>query len=208
MDPRIHWQDIFMRVEVSGRTAEADRKLQNSTNNLINRQEHRRFFMLSWHTTGANRTTRNVTRNMVLDRVANARPPLPPNSTRGLTPGLINPRLGNVPGNSIPFPPLRGQNVGRLRVLGRPRPTRATAAVAANPGQGNPVLGDRAQKSPVQHSRARGSRERGYTVPTKRNRASPGRQGRSPKRRALHILDDTSEDYVETRSEGTKSSEV
>lgn len=208
MDPRIHWQDIFTRIEVPNRTADSDRKLQNSTNNLINRQEHRRFLMLSWHTTGANRTTRNVTRNLVLQRVAAARPPLPPNSTRGLTPGLINPRLGNVPGNSIPFPPLRRQSMGRLRVLGRPRPTPATAAAATNPAQGNPVLGNRGQESPVQHSQARGSRGRSHEVPTKRHRASPGRQGRPSKRQARDLLDETSEDYMETRSEGSKSSEV
>ena len=162
--------------------------------------------MLSWHSTGTNRTTRNVTRNMVLQRVAAARPPLPLNSTRGLTPGLIDPRLGNVPGNSIPFPPLRRQIVGRLRVLGRPRLTQATAAAATT--QGNPVLGNRGQESPVQHSQARGSRGRSHTVPTKRHRASPGRQSRPWKRQARDLLDETSEDYMDTRSEGTKSSEV
>ena len=106
MDPRIHWEDILMRIEVPKRTVTSDQNLQNSTNNLINRQEHRYNFLLAWHTTGARGQRANTVRSMVLQRVATAQPPLPPNSTRGLTPGLINPALGNVPGNSVAQPVL------------------------------------------------------------------------------------------------------
>ena len=76
-------------------------------------------------------------RSRVLQRVATAQPPLPPNSTRGLTPGLINPALGNVPGNSVAQPVL-GANQGRPRVgLGRGRgpqiPAPAYPALAPAP---------------------------------------------------------------------------
>ena len=119
MDPRIHWEDILMRIESPNRTVRSDSHLQNSTNNLINRQEHRSHLMLSWLSTGAQGGRPNHVRTMVLQRVAAANPPLPPNSTRGLTPGLIDPLLGRVPGNVIPWPVL-GANQGRLRVgLGR-----------------------------------------------------------------------------------------
>ena len=108
-----------MRIEVPNRTVGFDRHLQNSTNNLINRQEHRTFSMLSWQTTGARGMRPNTVRTLVLQRVAAANPPLPPNSTRGLTPGLRNPALGNVPGNVVPWPAVN-VNQGRLRVgLGR-----------------------------------------------------------------------------------------
>ena len=100
MDPRIHWEDILMRIGVP------------------DRQEHRYNFMLAWHTTGARGQRANTVRSMVLQRVAMAQTPLPPSSTRGLTPGFA---LENVPGDSVAQPVL-GANQGRLRVgLGRAR---------------------------------------------------------------------------------------
>ena len=51
MDPRIHWEDILMSMEVLNRTVGSNRHLQNSTNNLINRQEHRTFSIPSWQNT-------------------------------------------------------------------------------------------------------------------------------------------------------------
>ena len=110
-----------MRVEVPNRTEDSDKHIQNATNNLINRSENRRNLMLAWHTTGAQGMRTNTVRTIVMRAVQAANPPLPPNSTRGLTPGLIDPQLGDVPGNSVPQPELRGGQ-GRLRVgLGRQR---------------------------------------------------------------------------------------
>ena len=135
MDPRIHWDDILMRIEIPNRTVRSDGRLQNSTNNLINRQEHRSYLMLSWLSTGALGQRRNIVRTMVLQRVAAANPPLPPNSTRGLTPGLVNPLLGRVPGNIIPWPML-GPNQGRLRVgFGRRGGARAIPSLVPAPAQ-------------------------------------------------------------------------
>ena len=191
-----------MRVEVPNRTADSDKKLQNSTNNLINRQEHKRFFMISWHITGANRTSRNLTRNMVLHRAATARPPLPPNSTRGLTPGLINPRLGNIPGNRIPFSTLR-QSQGRLRVTGRPQITQAAAAASIQ-AQEEPVQENQGPGSSAQNNEGRESPGPGHKVPSKRSRASPLRKGRPSKRQTLDLYIDD----MDTRSDETKSSKV
>ena len=159
--------------------------------------------MLAWHTTGANSMRNNEVRTLVLQRVHNAIPPLPHNSTRGLTPGLINPLLGNIPGNSVPHPPGRN-NQGRLRVgVGRPRATQP-AAVVANQAQGN-----LAQGNPVQNNRGRSNRERGHRTPSKRNRTSPDHTGRPTKRHAQDINFDTEDDSnIDTRSDKDKSSEV
>ena len=106
--------------------------------------------MLSWLSTGIRGQRPNTVRTMVLQRVAAAVPPLPPNSTRGLTPGLINPLLGRVPGNVIAWPVL-GTNQGRLRVgLGRrggsgaipalvPAPVPAQAPAPAAPAPAAPA---------------------------------------------------------------------
>ena len=89
--------------------------------------------MLSWLSTGVRGQRANTVRTMVLQRVAAAVPPLPPNSTRGLTPGLINPLQGRVPGNVIPWPAL-GTNQGRLRVgLGRGGGSRAIPPLVPAP---------------------------------------------------------------------------
>ena len=140
MDPRIHWEDILMRIEIQNRTVRSDTHLQNSTNNLINRQEHRRYLMLSWLSTGAQGLRRNTVRTMVLQRVAAANPPLPPNSTRGLTPGLINPLLGRTAGNMIGWPE-SGRNQGRLRVgLGRGGGAAAIPALVPAPASAPSAL--------------------------------------------------------------------
>ena len=188
MDPRIHWQDIIMRIELPNRTIDSDRRLQNATNNLINRSEHRLYYMLAWHSTGVNGMRHNEVRTWVLDRVAAAHPPLPPNSTRGLTPGLINPLLGDVPGNAIDHP-IRRYSQGKLR---RPPATQTTAA-AANQGQGNQVNANRRYSHPVAR---------------KRDRTSPEPKGRRPKRQAQYFSDDPADGDMDTGSDRAKSSEV
>ena len=50
MDHRIHWEDILMRIELPKRTEASERRLQNSTNILIDRHQHRAYSMLAWHT--------------------------------------------------------------------------------------------------------------------------------------------------------------
>lgn len=232
MDPRIQWQDIWMRIELPNRTADSETKIKNATNNLINRKEHRRFSMLSWHTTGANGSRKNHTRVEVLRRHARIHPPPPHNSTRGLTPGLINPRLGDIPGNRVPLPPLRGHGHGRLRVPAQPQVPQPAVAVAANQVQGNtiqvnPAQGNSAQENPTQgtptqenllqptpaqSNQGRDNRAGGHRIPNKRPRTSPGPKTRPSKRQAHGINDDNTDDDMDedmdTRSDGNKSSEV
>ena len=193
MDPRIHWEDIFMRIEVP------------------DDQEHCYNFMLAWHTTGARGQRANTVRSMVLQRVATAQPPLPPSSTRGLTPGLINPALGNVPGNSVAQPVL-GANQGRLRVgLGRARgpqiPAPAYPALAHQPQAPAPP------NNPVRHNPVRDTRRRDNPVDhNKRRRTSPGNKGRPSKRQAREPSDDNEDNdedsYINTSADGSDISEV
>ena len=198
MDPRIRWADILMRVEVPNRTEDSDKKLQNSTNNLINRQEHGRYHMLSWHSTGANGMRNNRVRNDVLRMVATAQPPIPPNSTRGITPGLINPLLGNVPGNVVAQPPMR-HGPARLRVPVLPQITQAAA---------NPLQQNQTQGTQVQNNHRRDNHGPGDETRPKRNRTSPGPQGRPSKRQAQDPTDNAMNENMDVRSDGTKSSEV
>ena len=204
MDPRIRWEDILMRIEVPNRSAVSDRYLQNSTNNLINRQENRLYLMLAWHTTGAQGMRANTNRTMVLRRVADAQPPLPPNSTRGLTPGLINPALGNVPGNVVPQPVV-GADHGRLRVgMGRPRGAAANQAPAIPPQVVQPQA-PAPQNSHGRDNQGRDGRRNGSRVDNKRHRTSQGRRSRPSKRRA-GIPSDSSE--ATDDSERSESSTV
>ena len=215
MDPRIHWEDILMRIEVPNRTVTSDQYLQNSTNNLINRQEHRYNFMLAWHTTGARGQRANTVRSMVLQRVATAQPPLPPNSTRGLTPGLINPALGNVPGNSVAQPVL-GVNQGRLRVgLGRGRGPQIAPAYPTLTHQAlaNPPQAPAPPNNPVRHNPIRDTRRRDNPVDSnKRRRTSPGNKGRPSKRQAREPSDDDEDNdedsHMNTSADESDISEV
>lgn len=211
MDPRIKWADILMRIELPNRTVPLEKNLQNSTNNLINRHDHKQHFMLAWHATGANSTRANHVRSEVLGRVAAANPPLNFNSTRGLTPGLINPLLGYLPGNSIPFPQL-GNDQGRLRVRGgQPRVTQAAAAANQTQGnlaqgnlaQGNPGQGNPGQATAAQNNQRRNSHRLDHRVPSKRPRSSPDHKGGPRKRQARNF-----DDNMDTGSDGDKSSEV
>ena len=191
-----------MRIELPNRTVQSDKRLQNSTNNLINRHEHKRDSMLAWHTTGANGMRSNEVRTLVLRRVRTARPPLPQNSTRGLTPGLINPRLGNVPGNSIPQPDLR-VGEGRLRV-GR--------QALANAAQGNPAQANPAQTSQIQSTQMQniqGQNNSGHDGAKKRNRrTSQETRDRPSKRQDTRPNYDSDRDTMDTRSDSSKSAGV
>ena len=227
MDPRIHWEDILMRMEIPNRTTRSDSLLQNATNNLINRKQNKELAMLAWHSTGANAAVRrNAARTEVLGRVNNARPPLPPNSTRGLTPGLIDPRRGHVSGNMIAFPDATDDR--RLRV-NMPRQAQFPAAAGAaanttiaNPAQANPAPANMVQANPTQanqsqtpttrHSqgrnvRHRDSRRHGKVVPQKRRNTAHTLRGRPLKRPAIYE-GSSGDDEMGSDSEESMSLEV
>ena len=199
MDPRIHWEDILMRVELPNRTVEIERHLQNSTNNLINRHEHRLYFMLAWHSTNANGGVRtNEVRSYVLRRVAAAQTPLPPNSTRGITPGMINPALGNVPGNVIPQP-VRRINQGRLRVSGR-----------APPSQAGPRLPNTAQAYPLLTTTPRFGRAQALQPQENQGRSNHGhdKQGHKRRRKTQVPSSESEDDITSFNSDESNDSDV
>lgn len=194
-----------MRIELPTRTVENERHLQNSTNNLINRHEHRLYFMLAWHSTNANGGVRtNEVRSYVLRRVAAAQTPLPPNSTRGITPGLINPLLGNVPGNVIPQP-VRRINQGRLRVGGR------AAIQAGAPATATPALPNTAQAYPLPTIAPRPNQAPASQPHDNQGRSNHGhdKQARNKRRRKTQLTSSESEgDITDNSSDGSNASDV
>ena len=65
--------------------------------------------MIAWHVTAGDDRT-NQRKQFVLDSLTDAQKQA--NTTRGRTPGLINPALGDIPGNRIELPALVSKNRG------------------------------------------------------------------------------------------------
>ena len=174
--------------------------------------------MLAWRTTGANAVVRhNEVRTMVLRRVAAANPPLPPNSTRGLTPGLINPALGHIPGNVIPQPAMPGDR-GRLRVaLGRARgaqgvPLLVPAPAAAPPPPAPPrlALANAAPLNPPQAHLPLNTQRRNDNARdnNKRRRSSRRSKGPPPKHQTRESSDSGDNNKMGSESDGDETSVV
>lgn len=173
--------------------------------------------MLAWRTTGANAVVRhNEVRTMVLRRVAAANPPLPPNSTRGLTPGLINPALGHIPGNVIPQPAMPGDR-GRLRVgLGRARgaqgvPLLVPAPAAAPPPPAPPrlALANAAPLNPPQaHLPLNTQRRSDNARDNNKRRSSRGSKGPPPKHQIREFSDSGGNNEMGSESDGDETSVV
>ena len=159
---------------------------------------------------------------MILLTVAAANPPLPPNSTRGLTPGLINPALGNVPGNVIPHPAL--PDGGRLRVgLGRrrgpqavpllvtvaapaaPPPPPASTPANAPPAPMNPPLAPLSLNTRGRNANTRDSQRTDNLADTKRRRSSRGGKGRPSQRQARDSNDSGEDNEMGTESEANET---
>lgn len=75
--------------------------------------------MISWHVKDGE-DGQNQRRQLILDSLTDAQKRA--NTTRGSTPGLINPALGEIPGNRVGLPALGA-------VKGDPRPKRASVSV-------------------------------------------------------------------------------
>ncbi|KAL8720703.1 MAG: hypothetical protein Q9225_002469 [Loekoesia sp. 1 TL-2023] len=109
-DPRIRWKDIFMRQDGTVRSSGPN---GSTIQPLVgrNRTIHK---MISWHdqedSLGGNNRPKwidEMTNQQKLD-----------NTTRGLTPGLVNPTLGEA-GERIPFPNrIKGAGEHKKMVLG------------------------------------------------------------------------------------------
>ena len=106
MDPRIRHLDIIMREEF---TAERSRMSDTRYINLhLSTPGYRSYRpawkMLAWQvTTGS--AAQSARKQFVLDSLTDAQ--IDANTTRGSTPGLIDPALGEVAGNRVPLPDLR-----------------------------------------------------------------------------------------------------
>lgn len=129
MDPRMSWDDLTMRMEVRGRTQQGDLKLQNSIQTMLRRFWHKNYHMISWFGKGRNNynTANNPARVQLLNDLTNATPPIPItlNTTKGLTPGSMNPAHGPN-GTMVAWPNIRG---GTIR--GPPAGAAPAAAIAA-----------------------------------------------------------------------------
>ena len=133
MDPRISQRDIIMREEVS----EERLRLANDQGYInvhLNTPGYRKYRpawkMVSWHSKGFS-AKENDRRQSVLDGLTDAQKIA--NTTRGSTPGLINPALGDVAGNRIALPALTIRKRGPQRKKTGANNTPATQQ--AQPGQ-------------------------------------------------------------------------
>ena len=128
-----HWYDITMRIEQPAgrpRTAESDHRLANATQNMARRLWHSHCYIFSWFH-HRNFDQPNKARTHVLSSLEKAGISELRNSTRGLSPGLIDPAKGPN-SKRISHPKLR-PNVGQRRKLAavaKPKLIRGTTARA------------------------------------------------------------------------------
>lgn len=115
LDPRLTWDDIDMRMEYVGARAAHDHTIDRASNNVtkqavkaknkfVNALQTRcsrgraTFTMLSWRErtkiSKENKTRDDVLKQLSAEQIAN-------NTTRGSTPGVINPLLPDTPANRV-----------------------------------------------------------------------------------------------------------
>ena len=115
LDPRLGWDDIDMRMEYVGARASYDSTIDRASDDMakqvykakskfVNALQTRcsrgraAFKMLSWRerprTGRPNKTRDHVLNQLSADQIAN-------NTTRGTTPGIINPLLPDTPANRV-----------------------------------------------------------------------------------------------------------
>ena len=115
LDPRLTWDDIDMRMEYVGARAAHDNTIDRTSKNVINQAVKAKnkfinalqtrcsrgrstFTMLSWRErtkiSKENKTRADVMKQLSADQIAN-------NTTRGSTPGIINPLLPDTPANRV-----------------------------------------------------------------------------------------------------------
>ena len=109
LDPRLEWSDIDMRMEhVGDREILTQPKFINNLNNMCSRARER-FSMISWREK-SKQNKPNKIRDNVIQRLNQQQ--LNDNTTRGTTPGLVDP--SNASGPRIPVPVVKaGRSVKR-----------------------------------------------------------------------------------------------
>ena len=145
LDPRLTWDDIDMRMEYVGARAAYHHTIDTTSNNVtqqavkaknkfVNALQTRcsrgraAFSMLSWRErtriSKENKTRADVLKQLSADQIAN-------NTTRGSTPGIINPLLPDSPTNRVSRRSAQSQPYGpqneQLEIQSK-RPLRALAA--------------------------------------------------------------------------------
>ena len=137
IDPRVAWNDILMRMPRQGR------RNQNALNMECSRMRPR-YHMISWHPT-SDESKANELQNQVVKLLSDEQQAA--NTTRGSTPGLVNPRLGEA-GGRIRIPRLvNGQGTVRGSRPQKPRAkkqkaTQTEVPVESNDGAVGEVMGE------------------------------------------------------------------
>ena len=111
MDPRIRQRDIIMREEATGqRMRTSDQRYINLHLNTPGYRIYRPVWkMISWHVKEGD-DKQSQRKQLVLNSLTDAQKRA--NTTRGSTPGLINPALDDVPGNRVDLQPLGARKRG------------------------------------------------------------------------------------------------
>lgn len=104
LHPQMNWEDIFMRMEVPNRDEDRDRLFQNSVQTGIGRKWHKRYHMVAASWFGTGRGAEQATKR-VHEALQAANIPTNLNTTRGVTPGPVDPRQPN--GRHVAHPDLR-----------------------------------------------------------------------------------------------------
>ena len=128
MDPRIRYRDIMMREEASGeRSRMSDQQYINIHLNTPGYRIYRpKWKMIAWHVKEGD-DAQNDRKQSVLDDLTDAQKQA--NTTRGSTPGLINPALGEAPGNRVDLPALVIKKRGPKRATANANNVQATQQV-------------------------------------------------------------------------------
>ena len=129
------WDDIHMRQ------CRSHRPKPNKTQQLV-RRNRLKAHMISWNEYGGAPAARDAqgyplpsTANRVATWITDGKKRR--NTTRGYTPGLRSPRLGDIPGNRVPWP-VANSRTGRHRTTARGRGAQiSTRAVSRGGGAGS-----------------------------------------------------------------------
>ena len=126
------------------RTTVGDTRLRNSLNMRASRRAYPEYYMISWFGKGLDggrlkHTARDETLQLLTPQQIAA------NTTRGSTPGLVNPTVGERPGNRIELPAVNNACLTR-RCGGRQAISRSAAAPR------NPVV--RRKKAAIKRKRS------------------------------------------------------
>ena len=145
LDPRLTWDDIDMRMEYVGARAAYDHTIDKASNNVskqavkaknkfVNALQTRcsrgraAFTMLSWRErtrkSMPNKTRDDVLKQLSADQIAN-------NTTRGSTPGIIDPLLPDGPDNHVSRPRMQSQSATSEKKQSDVRSNRPLRVLAA-----------------------------------------------------------------------------